>query len=85
MGSNQEPDKRTPFTTPISGFGQGDVIQVLGQYIGGVGLTYQTVYSASTGVLTVESVENATEKPAIYAEAAAGGQVQSEPVRAQGK
>ncbi len=41
--NKQVPDNRMPFTTPISGFGRGDAIELVGKYQAGLGLSYGTV------------------------------------------
>lgn len=48
----QQPDGRTPFTTPIAGFRAGDTIDLVGKDLGG---NYDTAYDPTTGVLQVES------------------------------
>jgi hypothetical protein len=64
----ETPDGRTPFTTPISGFGAGDVIALPGKDLGYYGSTYATTYDRATGVLQVISPASiAGDPPAVLA------------------
>ena len=61
----QTPDGRDPFTTPITGFQTGDVIEFPGKNLAGFGLgnTYVTVYNAATHLLQIESPDSIAGNP----------------------
>ncbi len=63
-GEVQTPDGHTPFSTPIYGFGQGDVIKLPGKDLAGFGFaSYDTVYNPVTGVLQVQSPASLAGNP----------------------
>ena len=64
----QAPNGRMPFTTPIHGFGPGDVIAFPGKYLGAYGDSYATVYNSVTGNFQVQSPSSiAGDPPSILA------------------